>query len=420
MAPILSAPTLSAPTTPRFGLDRLLDEPELQKALHGKRIGLVAHPASVTENLTHAIDALMALPGITLTCAFGPQHGMKGDKQYNMVETEDELDPIHKIPVFSLYGKTRRPSSEQLSLCDGVLIDLQDAGCRIYTYLTTLFYMMEECARLGKFVWVLDRPNPAGRAMEGSILRPGNESFVGMGPVIMRHGLTLGEIARWIKSAYRLDLTLRVIEMQGYSITAAPGYGWPLEQRAWINPSPNLPTLAGVRCYSGTVMLEGTTLSEGRGTTRPLEGFGAPDISGEKILHEMVRLNDGAQQDWIAGALLRAFYFEPTFYKHQGKLCSGVQFHVDHAHYQPEKFQPYRLQALAFKAIRNVYPDYALWRDFAYEYVYDRLAIDVITGCETLRLWVDDNNAMLEDLEVFLVKDEQVWREQVKEFLIYS
>lgn len=404
----------------RFGLDRLLEEPALQLALQGKRVGLVAHPASVTDMLVHAIDAIQALPSIHLTCAFGPQHGMKGDKQYNMIETEDEIDPVHQIPVFSLYGKTRRPSAEQLALCDGILLDLQDAGCRIYTYLTTLFYMMEACAAEGKFLWVLDRPNPAGRAIEGSILRAGNESFVGMGPVIMRHGLTLGEMAHWIKHQWHMDIELRVIEMQGYSPRSAPGYGWPLEQRAWVNPSPNLPTLAGVRCYSGTVMLEGTTLSEGRGTTRPLEGFGAPDIRGDDVLREMHRLHDATTLSWMQGCLLRPFHFEPTFYKHQGQLCSGIQFHVDHARYQPDQFKPYRLQALAFKAIRHLHPDYPLWRDFPYEYVYDRLAIDVITGCDTLRRWVDDNNATLQDLDAFLARDEAQWQQQVEPFLLYA
>jgi uncharacterized protein YbbC (DUF1343 family) len=403
-----------------FGIDRLIGEPEFHKQLFGKRLGLVAHPASVTEDLTHSIDAIQSISGLTLTCAFGPQHGMKGDKQYNMIETDDEIDPVRKIPIYSLYGKVRRPTSEMLSHCDGVLIDLQDAGCRIYTYLTTLFYMMEECAKLGKFVWVLDRPNPAGRAVEGSILRSGNESFVGMGPVIMRHGLTLGEMAKWIRDFYRMDLDLRVMEMRGYDVHRAPGYGWPLEQRAWVNPSPNLPTLSGVRCYSGTVMLEGTTLSEGRGTTRPLEGFGAPDLQGESILIEMKKLVDAEKMDfWMDGCLLRPCFFEPTFYKHQNKLCSGIQFHVDFSGYRPESFKPYRLQALAFKAIRNLNPEYALWRDFAYEYVEDRLAIDVITGCDTLRKWVDDPKAKLSDLEQFLAKDEKKWKEQISGYQLY-
>jgi uncharacterized protein YbbC (DUF1343 family) len=399
----------------QFGIDRLLKEKDLQLPLQGKRLGLLAHPASVTESLTHTLDALSATPGLKITCAFGPQHGMRGEKQYNMIESDDYVDPIHRIPVFSLYGKTRRPTPEMLEHCDGVLVDLQDLGCRIYTYLTTLVYMMEACAKLGKFVWVLDRPNPVGREIEGSILRPGNESFVGVRPIIMRHGLTLGEFARFALTEYSIDVDLRVIEMKGYSIAAGPGYGWPLEERAWVNPSPNAPTLSMARCYPGTVMLEGTNLSEGRGTTRPLEGFGAPDLDGGQVLKEMQRL----APEWLEGCRLRPFYFEPTFYKHQGKLCSGVQIHVDHAGYDPTKFKPYRIQALAFKAIRSLHPDYDLFRDFPYEYVYDRLAIDVITGCEFLRKWVDDPASKVFDLEAFLAKDEAIWKEKVAHAYLY-
>ena len=400
----------------QFGIDRLVREKDLQKELQGKRIGLLAHPASVTENLTHSIDAIQSIAGLNLTCAFGPQHGMRGEKQYNMMESDDYVDPVHQIPVFSLYGKSRRPTPEMLSHCDGVLVDLQDLGCRIYTYLTSLIYMMEECAKLGKFVWVLDRPNPAGRTMEGSILRPGNESFVGVAPIIMRHGLTLGEFAVFAKKEFKIDVELKVVEMKNYSISEGPGFGWPLEKRAWINPSPNAPTLSMARCYAGTVMLEGTNLSEGRGTTRPLEGFGAPDIDGTRLLKEMERLSP----EWLQGALLRPFYFEPTFYKHKVKLCSGIQIHVDHAFYQPEAFKPYRIMALAFKSIRNLYPDYDLFRDFPYEYVFDRLAIDVITGCETLRHWVDDPQSKVSDLESFLQKDEAIWKEKVAHAFLYQ
>lgn len=376
---------------------------------------MLAHPASVTEDLTHSLDAIARVPGLRLSCAFGPQHGMRGEKQYNMIESEDYVDPVHGIPVFSLYGKTRRPTDAMLSQCELVLVDLQDLGCRIYTYLTTLVYMMQECARLGKPVWVLDRPNPAGRAIEGSILRSGYESFVGVGPVIMRHGLTLGEIAVYAKDEFKIPVELKVVEMKGYRINEAPGNGWPLEQRAWVNPSPNAPTLSMARCYSGTVMLEGTTLSEGRGTTRPLEGFGAPDLDGSRILAEMQKL----APEWLKGCILRPFYFEPTFYKHQGKLCSGIQIHVDHAAYDPNAFRPYRIQALAFKAIRNLHPEYSLFRDFPYEYVFDRLAIDVITGGDELRLWVDDRGAKISDLETILVRDEKLWKEKTAHVHLY-
>ena len=408
----------------QFGIDRLITTPELQRELMGKRLGLVANPASVTDRLVHSMDAIRALPILNLTCAFGPQHGMRGEKQYNMIESEDYVDPVHKIPVFSLYGKERRPTKAMLDHCDVVLLDLQDTGCRIYTYLTTLFYMMEACAKEGKSVWVLDRPNPAGRPIEGSILKPGNESFVGAGPIIMRHGMTLGEIGRWMKDRFKMDVDLKVVEMTGYGIDAAPGFGWPLECRAWVNPSPNIPMLSAVRCYSGTVLLEGTNLSEGRGTTRPLEGFGAPDLDGVKILHEMERLVSAEKKNaqvsvWMKGCLLRPFFFEPTFYKYQGKLCNGIQIHVDHHHYFPDEFKPYRLMALAFKAIRSLHPSYELWRNFAYEYVTDRLAIDVISGCDMLRKWVDDSNASLSDLESFLATDEKKWKEQTHGYQIY-
>ena len=399
-----------------FGIDRLISEAALQNKLKGARLGLLAHSASVTKNLTHSLDAIRAIPGLTLTCAFGPQHGMRGEKQYNMVESEDYFDPVHKIPVFSLYGKTRRPTPEMLKHCDGVIVDLQDLGCRIYTYLTTLFYMMEACAALNKFIWVLDRPNPAGRSFEGSILKKGNESFVGVGPILMRHGMTLGEMAIFFKREFNFKMDLNVIEMKNYLISKGPGFGWPLEERAWVNPSPNAPTLAMARIYSGTVMLEGTNLSEGRGTTRPLEGFGAPDIDGSAILETM---NTLAPQ-WLKGCYLRPFYFEPTFYKHKEKLCSGIQIHVDHENYSPEMFKPYRIMALAFKAIRILYPEYDLWRNFHYEYVLDRLPIDVITGCETLRLWVDDPNSKCADLENFLIADETAWKARVSDGLLYS
>ncbi len=413
----------------QLGIDRLVTEVDLQKKMRNKKLGLLAHAASYTGKMVHTLDALKAISGFEITCAFGPQHGMRGEKQYNMIESEDYIDPIHQIPVFSLYGKTRRPLPEMLNHCDGVLVDLQDVGCRIYTYLTTVLYVMEECAKLGKFVCILDRPNPAGRAIEGSILKSGNESFVGAGPILMRHGMTLGEMAIWMKSAFKKnfvrELDLEVIPLKGYGINSAPGYGWPIEERAWLNPSPNIPSVSAARVYSGAVMFEGTTLSEGRGTTRPFEGFGAPDIDGVKILKEMERLHhsarsNGIQTDWLAGCLLRPFYFEPTFYKHHGKLCSGVQWHVDFEGYDPDLFKPYRLVALALKATRMLYPDYSLWRDFPYEYVTGRLAIDVITGCETLRKWVDDSEAELADLESFLASDEKIWKEQTRVYQIYK
>jgi uncharacterized protein YbbC (DUF1343 family) len=271
----------------KFGIDRLLTEPALRSALHGKRLALLAHPASVTADLTHSLDALARLDDLTLTAAFGPQHGLRGDKQDNMVESPTFNDPVHGIPVFSLYGEVRRPTAAMMDTFDVLLVDMQDVGCRIYTFITTLRYVLEEAAAHGKSVWILDRPNPAGRPIEGLRLRAGWESFVGAGPLPMRHGLTLGELAHWFVRTLRLSLDYKVIEMQGWQPSAAPGFGWPLAERAWINPSPNAANLWMARAYAGTVLVEGTTLSEGRGTTRPLELFGAPDIDARGLLAAM-------------------------------------------------------------------------------------------------------------------------------------
>ncbi|HKP34064.1 MAG TPA: DUF1343 domain-containing protein [Sphingomicrobium sp.] len=396
-----------------FGIDRLLAEPELRRPLEGQRVAILAHPASVTRDLTHSVDALAAA-GLKLTAAFGPQHGLRGDKQDNMVESDDFTDPVHQIPVFSLYGEVRRPTGQSLGTFDTILIDLQDLGCRIYTFITTLLYVLEAAAEHGKSVWVLDRPNPAGRPIEGLTLRPGWESFVGAGPIPMRHGLTLGELGRWFVDHFELDVDYRVIEMQGWDPDSAPGFGWPPE-RVWINPSPNAANLNMARAYAGTVMLEGTTLSEGRGTTRALELFGAPDLEPRKIIAEMESL----APDWLAGCKLRDITFQPTFHKHAGEMCRGVFIHAEGPFYDHEAFKPWRLQALVFKAIRRLYPDYDLWRDFPYEYEFDKLAIDVINGSPLLREWVDDAGAVPADLDAVTTPDERDWEEQRQAHLLY-
>ena len=399
----------------KFGIDRLLADPELRKPLAGKRVALVAHPASVTENLTHSLDALIAA-GLNISSAFGPQHGLKGDKQDNMVETPDEIDLHYGIPIFSLYGEVRRPSGQMMSTADVFLFDLQDLGCRIYTFVTTLLYLLEAASGTGKAVWVLDRPNPAGRPVEGTLLLPGQESFVGAGPMPMRHGMTLGEMGHWFIAHFKLDVEYRVIAMEGWQPDAAPGFGWP-ENRIWINPSPNAANLNMARSYAGTVMLEGTTLSEGRGTTRPLEVlFGAPDLDAKPVLSEMRRV----APQWLEGCALREVWFEPTFHKHAKSLCSGLMIHAEEGFYDHHAFRPWRLQALAFKAIRNLNPDYQLWRDFPYEYELERLAIDVINGGSALREWVDDRAAKANDLEEMAARDETAWRETVGRFLIYT
>src|SRR6201988_1197684 len=337
----------------KFGIDRLIEEPALRQPLAGRRVALLAHPASVTRDLRHSLDALAALPGLRLTAALGPQHGLRGDKQDNMIESPDCLDPLHHIPVFSLYGTVRRPTAAMMDSFEVLLVDLQDLGCRIYTFITTLRYVLEESARAGKAVWILDRPNPAGRPVEGLTLRQGWESFVGAGALPMRHGLTLGEVARWFVATLRLNVDCQVVEMEGWKPHASPGYGWPLDERTWVNPSPNAPNPWMARCYAGSVLLEGTNLSEGRGTTRPLELLGAPGLEVEGLVREMGAL----APQWLRGCLLRPCWFEPTFHKHAGKLCAGFQVHVeDPSRYDHEAFRPWRLVALAFKALRRLRP----------------------------------------------------------------
>jgi uncharacterized protein YbbC (DUF1343 family) len=398
----------------KFGIDRLLEDPALRAPLMGKRVGLVAHPASVTQDLTHTLDAMMAA-GLNVTAAYGPQHGLRGDKQDNMIESPDFNDPVHGISVFSLYGEVRRPTGQMMSAADIFIVDLQDLGCRIYTFITTLLYVLEEAAKHGKAVWVLDRPNPAGRPIEGLTLRPGWESFVGAGPMPMRHGLTLGELGQWFVTHFKLDVDYRVIAMEEYAPDQGPGFGWPLGERTWINPSPNAPNLWMARAYAGTVMLEGTTLSEGRGTTRPLELFGAPDINARQVIEKMHAL----APQWLEGCRLRECWFEPTFHKHAKQLCSGVQIHTEDPSYNHATFKPWRLQALAFKAIRLLQPDYPLWRDFPYEYELGKLAIDVINASPLLRTWVDDTNATPSDLEALTAPDETAWAEERRAYLLY-
>jgi uncharacterized protein YbbC (DUF1343 family) len=400
----------------KFGIDRLIEDPALRAPLAGKRLALLAHPASVTRDLRHSLDALAACGGLRVSAAFGPQHGLRGDKQYNMIESPDYTDPVHHIPVFSLYGTVRRPTAAMMDTFDVLLVDLQDLGCRIYTFITTLRYVLEEGARTGKAVWILDRPNPAGRPVEGLTLRAGWESFVGAGALPMRHGLTMAEVARWFIATLRLDVDCRVVEMQGWKPDAAPGYGWPLDERSWVNPSPNAPNLWMARCYAGSVLLEGTNLSEGRGTTRPLELFGAPDLEVPALLAEMHALAPA----WLHGCRLRPCWFEPTFNKHAGQLCAGVQVHVeDGAFYRHQAFKPWRLFALALKALRRLKPDYALWADFPYEYESARLAIDVINGSDLLRRWVDDAAATPADLDALARADESAWEAERRAVLLY-
>jgi uncharacterized protein YbbC (DUF1343 family) len=400
---------------PSLGTDQFLKNRKWQESLKKKRIAFLGHAASVTSNGMHSMDALARVQSLNLVCAFGPQHGMRSEKQDNMIESADYHDPVLNIPVFSLYGASRKPDTTMMDAFDVLLVDLQDIGARVYTYSTTLFYMLDACAETSKQVWVFDRPNPAGRAVEGTLLEKGWESFIGNAPLIMRHGLTLGELARWYVKVKSLDIDLNVVAMTGYQPDEPPGYGWPLNQLAWVNPSPNASSINMVRCFPGTVLFEGTNLSEGRGTTTPLEMVGAPDLDFRKLLNDL----EGMAPEWTRGAILRHCHFEPVYDKHQGNLCSGLQIHTDHPVFNPYIFKPFRLAAGLLKAIRNTVPDYDLWREGPFEYEHDKQPVDLLNGGPTLRTWVEDPKARAEDLERILLRDEEQWLSERSDFLLY-
>lgn len=398
----------------RLGIDVFLNRKDLQDELLGKRVAFLGHPASLTSSLKSSLDELKNRTKIQFTSAFGPQHGMRGDKQDNMIESDDYLDPGLQIPVFSLYGKSRRPTKQMMDTFDVLMVDLQDLGCRIYTFITTLKYMLEACARDHKDVWILDRPNPAGRPVEGFALEQGWESFVGAAPIPMRHGLTLGELALYFVQSLHLDLNLNIVTMEGYHPDDR-NHGWP-QDLPWVNPSPNAANVNMARVYPGSVLLEGTTLSEGRGTTRPLEIVGTANLNMEHVFSLMNKL----APEWLEGVTVRPCFFEPTFHKYVGQLCQGLHFHTDVLDsYRHERFQPFRIFCLLFKAIKLIDPSYALWRDFSYEYEFDRKAIDVINGGTKLRTWVDDSHATIGDLEELLKKDEDQWRIEREGFFFY-
>ncbi|MFH1032979.1 MAG: DUF1343 domain-containing protein [Pseudomonadota bacterium] len=344
------------------GLARLCQNPpaELQKA----RLGLLCNPASCLPDLTPAPEAVgQALPG-RLRAIFGPQHGFFADKQDNMVETDHGVHPRLGLPVHSLYGQTRRPTPEMLAGLDVLLVDLVDVGCRVYTFFSTLAACLEQCAASGVAVWVLDRPNPLGRGQEGPILPPELFSFVGVHDMPLRHGLSMGELALMLAGERGLKLDLRVLEARGWQGGDLSGTG--LE---WLMPSPNLPTLDSARVYPGQVLIEGTTLSEGRGTTRPFEICGAPGIDPWAVARAL-------EEEALAGARLRPLFFEPTFHKHAGQTCGGWQIHVSDA----KAFRPLRLSCALLSAINRVHPGLWDFRPPPYEYEHDRRPLDLLLG----------------------------------------
>jgi uncharacterized protein YbbC (DUF1343 family) len=396
----------------QLGLEIFLNDKKTIQNLKKKKVSLVCHPASVDAKLNHSFDLIHKKIG--LSSAFGPQHGVKGEKQDNMIESQNFIHPEYKIPIFSLYGEVRRPNAEMMKTFDVLIFDLQDLGCRIYTFITTLLYVMEECAKQKKTLIVLDRPNPAGREVEGFTLEDGWQSFVGAAAFPMRHGLTTAEMALYFKKEFNLEIDLQIYKMKNYKLDKKNNYGWP-EGRVWVNPSPNAAQLNMARAYSGTVLIEGTTLSEGRGTTRALEQVGASDIQ----FNEVIALMKKKAPQLMRGVLIRECFFEPTFHKHEKKLCHGLHFHTDDSTYRAENFKPFRLMALMLKAVRELQIDYLIYRDFAYEYTKGKLAFDVINGGPKLREWIENPNLQYAELDRALKIDEKAWKKKYKQFWIY-
>ena len=403
----------SAHMTFMFGLDVLLADSDRLKQLGKARVGLVAHPASISSGNRHSIDALIS-HGCPILRAFGPQHGMRGDKQDNMIESEDYLDQVHRLPVISLYGEHRYPTPEMLADLDIILFDLQDIGCRIYTYITTLCYFCEACADAGVELWILDRPNPAGRPVDGLYLESGEESFVGCAPMPTRHGMTVGELATWFAARQEKPLNLTVVPMASYN-PETDGFGWPGAIRPWINPSPNAASVNMARCFPGTVLLEGTTLSEGRGTTLPLEVLGAPGLP----IPDMLSYLRSEVPEYLEPVYVRECFFAPTFHKHRGELCTAFQIHTDFPGYRHAEFRPYALIAACLKTIRRLAPGYDLWRFHDYEYEPGRTPVDVINGGPGLRHWVDDDSQGFADLAQQMDADIARWLDERRPHLIY-
>ncbi len=427
----------------QLGIEVFINEKPWKHRLENCRIGFLGHFASVDSHLQSSLQLISLYTPLNITCVFGPQHGFKMIEQANMITTQSEKLSLHKlcsivypsvsmgdnecttnkkiakdnkvakdIPIFSLYSDTtRRLTTDMLSYFDVLIVDLQDVGCRVYTYLSTLFYVMEDCHKAGKEVWILDRPNPVGRKVEGSILKKEFTSFVGVAPLPIRHGLTLGECAKWYYSKKQFNNKLEVITMKNYNPVKNPDF----KGLAWVAPSPNMPDTQTARCYSGTVLLEGSILSEARGTTSPLKMFGFPDMDVKQVL----QLMNKKAPHLLRGCVLREECFKPLFDKFKNQLCMGLRIYIDHPFYQAELFSPYRLICLFLKCFKEVHVEVDLWKPPPYEYEYKKLPIDILSGCDFLRHWVENNDATIQDLENKLQPDEKQWIAEIKPYLLY-
>jgi len=385
----------------RIGSDLLLSSSRLK----GTRVGVVCNHASLDRGFLHIVDRLAAADHLTLAAIFGPQHGFRSDVQDNMIETPHANDPGRRVPIYSLYSETREPTAEMLSGIDVLVIDLQDVGARIYTYIYTMANCMRACARHRIPVIVCDRPNPIGGVdVEGARLVPGFESFVGQFPIPMRHGMTIGELARLFNEVYSIGAQLEVVTMEGWRRDMyADQTGLP-----WVMPSPNMPTLDTAIVYPGTVLFEGIMLSEGRGTTRPFELVGAPWIEAERFARDMNALG-------LTGVHFRPAVFEPTFQKHAKQTCGGCQIHVIARHL----FKPVLVGVALAGMFRKTNPSKFAWRQPPYEYEHDKMPIDILAGADTLRTQIEADMPAAE-IAASWRADEDAFRAVRERFLMYS
>ncbi|MBI5847623.1 MAG: DUF1343 domain-containing protein [Nitrospirae bacterium] len=380
------------PPIVRTGID--LIEKRWPAKFRSANIGLLLHPASITSNFSHSADTCFSSKKFSVSALFGPQHGIRGETQDNMIEWDSFRDKKTGIPVYSLYGTTRKPSPEMLSSIDIMVIDLQDVGARYYTFIWTMALVMEACQELNKMVVILDRPNPInGKAIEGPVLKQKYTSFVGLQSLPIRHGMTIGEIGLYFREAFYNKLTFDIIPMLGWKRAMwFDETGLP-----WVLPSPNMPTLDTATVYPGMCLLEGTNISEGRGTTRPFEIFGAPFIDPEVLTTELRELR-------LPGLIFRPLHFIPTFQKHAGKLCGGAQIHLT----DREKFKPFKTAVAILKTLHDLYPKKFRWNNPPYEYEKNLLPIDILAGTDRLRKDIEQS-APLESMEA-------CWKSELRNF----
>jgi len=367
---------------------------KLAEKVKGCACWAFGHPASVNKRLEHAVNVFLKSKKLALKAIFGPQHGIYGETQDNMIEWEGFHDRQTGLPVFSLYGQTRKPEPSMLEHIDVLVIDIQDVGARYYTFIWTMENCMQACMEMNKSIVILDRPNPiGGHIIEGPVLQKAYTSFVGQRPLPIRHGMTVGEIGNYLWNTFYPSLDFHVIPMHGWKRTS----WFDNTLLSWVMPSPNMPTLDTATVYPGMCLLEGTNISEGRGTTRPFEIFGAPFIEPDLLVKQL-------EKSKLPGVMFRPLYFQPTFQKHAGNICGGAQLHVTHR----ERFKPFKTGITILKVVHDLYPEHFSWKQPPYEYETEKMPIDILAGTDRLRQDIERGETP--------GQMEEWWQGQSKEF----